>query len=138
MYASNNIFYVHAVTFHCSPDIFVRYRQPQRVHARKTVTCFKVAFLFSSQQGKFFTVVYLNLYLKPPNKIFPNRLLFWCNLYHILPCACSDFACISVVIWMPYVNFIYPNSFLSFLRSRMDFLFLCIPHNNICHLLKDY
>lgn len=49
MYVFYNMFYVHAVTFHCSPDIFVRYRQPQRVYDGKTVNYFKVVFPFSSE-----------------------------------------------------------------------------------------
>lgn len=30
------MFSVHEVTFHCSPDIFVRHKHLQRLHARKT------------------------------------------------------------------------------------------------------
>lgn len=46
MYAFYNIFYVYAVTFHCLLDVFVKYRQPQRVHAGKQSNILRWFFLF--------------------------------------------------------------------------------------------
>lgn len=53
IYAFNNIFHVSAVTFYCSPDVFVRYRHPRRVHAEKIVNYFEVLFLFLLSKGSF-------------------------------------------------------------------------------------
>lgn len=49
IYAFNNTFYVFAVAFCYSPDVFVRCRHPQRVQNGTTVNYFEVAFPFSSQ-----------------------------------------------------------------------------------------
>lgn len=88
IYAFNNIFHVLALTFYCSPDVFAKYRYPQRKHAGKTVNYFEIIFPFSSQQGKFSTIGYLNPYHKSSNKFSLIKLLFCvCNLHHKLPCS---------------------------------------------------